>query len=313
MASNPMFAIDVFAVFHGQLWLSGWTFGPKPVEKVSIRGPGIALGEQRLMSYGHLDSHDVAHVHGPMAAKVRFNNSIAVEPAFSGNGCELLVQYSDGDAAVIGELGLPRGQRGRVILNSFLDQMKARPGGRVLEIGSRARSGIVRRHIAPEDWSYVGLDIMEGPNVDRVGDAHSLSRLFPNERFDAVMAFSVLEHLLMPWKMVIEMNAIMNEGAVGLFTTHQCWPIHDAPWNFWRFSDGAWDGLLNKSTGFEILDRNMDEPAFVVAQRVHPVTNFGTHQGGWLASNVLFRKIGPTALRWDVSVDDIVATAYPAA
>ena len=126
------------------------------------------------------------------------------------------------------------------------------------------------------------------------------------------MAFSVLEHLLMPWKVAIELNAVLNDGAIGLFTTHQCWPIHDAPWDFWRFSDRAWDGLFNKSTGFEIIETSMGEPAFIVAQRCHVVTNFGMQQAGWLASNVLFRKIGPTQLRWDVQVADVVASSYPA-
>ena len=115
----------------------------------------------------------------------------------------------------------------------------------------------------------------------------------------------------MPWKFVIELNAVMKQGAVGLFTTHQCWPVHDAPWDFWRFSDRAWSGLLNPATGFEIIEASMGEPAFVVSQRAHPITDFGRTQSGYLASNVLFRKIGETSLSWPVGLADIVQTHYP--
>ncbi len=87
--------------------------------------------------------------------------------------------------------------------------------------------------------------------------------------------------------------------------------MHDQPWDFWRFSNRAWDGLLNRMTGFEIIEAAMSEPAYVVAQRCHPVTNFGLQQSGFLASNVLFRKIGPTALEWPVSLADTISTSYP--
>ncbi len=71
--------------------------------------------------------------------------------------------------------------------------------------------------LVPKGWDYVGMDIREGANVDRVGDAHELSSVFPDQKFDGVMSFSVVEHLLMPWKVVIELNHVLNTGAVGLF------------------------------------------------------------------------------------------------
>ena len=181
----------------------------------------------------------------------------------------------------------------------------------MLEIGARARSGFVRRDWASAGWSYSGFDIVAGPNVGVVGDAHALSRHYAAEEFDAVMALSVLEHLLMPWKFVIELNRVLKPGAIGLFTTHQCWPIHDRPWDFWRFSDTAWSGLLNAATGFEIIAARMGEPAFLVAQRCSVATAFSERSAGALASFVLFRKIGPTRLEWPVELNDILDTHYP--
>ena len=152
---------------------------------------------------------------------------------------------------------------------------------------------------------------MAGPNVDVVGDAHALSGLYPAEHFEAVMAFSVLEHLLMPWKFVLELNRVLKRDAIGLFTTHQSWPLHDAPWDYWRFSDKAWAGLLNRATGFEIIDAQLGEPAHLVAQRCSPTTAFAARPSAYLASFVLFRKVGGTELEWPVDLQEVTDTRYP--
>jgi 2-polyprenyl-3-methyl-5-hydroxy-6-metoxy-1,4-benzoquinol methylase len=140
-----------------------------------------------------------------------------------------------------------------------------------------------------------------------------LSKFYPGGYFDAVIAFSVLEHLLMPWKVMIEMNRVMKQGAIGIFTTHQCWPLHDQPWDFWRFSEHSWNALLNKPLGFEILEIRMDEPAYIVAARCHPVTAFAEEPESFLSSAVIFRKVANTTLEWPVELADVTSTHYPAA
>ena len=310
-APEPLFAIDVFSVYRGRLHLQGWLIGTDPARKLTLRAPGLSQGEVLLRSYGRMASPDVAAVHGPAASHVRFDETLPITGDFVPADAELVVSGADAAPLVIRDLGAPRHQRAPLLTSAFAQMLRQTPPGRLLEVGSRARSGITRRDLAPADWHYTGLDIVAGPNVDRVGDAHELDCIFPEERFDAVMAFSVLEHLLMPWKFAIALNAVLNIGAIGCFTTHQCWPLHDAPWDFWRFSDGAWAGILNRATGFEIIETGMGEPAVVVAQRCHSVTNFGESQHGYLASNVLFRKIGPTNLTWPVSVAEVTASSYP--
>src|SRR5436190_3112289 len=82
----------------------------------------------------------------------------------------------------------------------FLEELKAMPAPRVLEIGSRARSGNTYLDFLPDGVDYVGVDVKEGPNVDVVADAHDLRAALGDERFDAVFSISVFEHLAMPWK-----------------------------------------------------------------------------------------------------------------
>lgn len=63
------------------------------------------------------------------------------------------------------------------------------PFGRVIEIGSRNINGSVRHLFDGAD--YVGLDLVDGPEVDWVGDALDYK---PDELADCVVACEVFEH-----------------------------------------------------------------------------------------------------------------------
>jgi hypothetical protein len=182
-------------------------------------------------------------------------------------------------------------------------------GSCVLEIGSRARSGITRRERFQPPLEYIGFDISPGPNVDIVGDAHHLSRLVTT-KFDAAFSISTFEHLLMPWKVVLELNKVLDEGALVFTHIHQTWPLHDAPWDFWRLSQYAWHGLYNRHTGFEIIKAMHAEPAFVSPALVFPHFR-GLDQAPWyLGSNCLARKIGSPEVAWEAEMDGIFDLAY---
>jgi hypothetical protein len=306
-----LYSIDQFSVLDGLVHLRGWAFVPGArVDSVEICFPSGA--KFAVASYGQA-SADVAAVHGADAAQVRFDEAIlANQPLIDVPSAWLVIGVEGLPPAVIKNLGAPRPHDpGEQIHNEFIGLLTKRPNGHLLEIGSRPRFGGGRKNYVPAGWSYTGLDIQAGENVDVVGDAHKLSRLFPTTRFDAVASFSVLEHLMMPWKFVVELNKVLNPGAVGFMQCHQCWPIHERPWDFWRVSDTAWASLLNRPTGFEIHRTALGEAAFVVPERLHAATNFGADAAGFLTSSVIFRKVGDTKLDWPVDIEDITDTRYP--
>ena len=103
---------------------------------------------------------------------------------------------------------------------------------------------------------------------------------------------------------------MLKPGAFGLFVTHQAWPVHDQPWDFWRYSSWAWHSILNRHTGFEILETRMAEPASLVAKVAHAGVNHGDVPC-YQSSSVLFKKIGSTSLDWPVRVSDVTSTIYP--
>lgn len=287
-----------FTVFDGQLHIAGTVETAVPVRSLALHLPG---GERLALRFTQA---------GPNT--VRFDQRIPVpgDPAELASAT-LVCQLDGGGTLCLASLGAPAHDPAHALAAQFQAMLAHSPPGALLEVGSRARSGITRREWAPPGWRYSGFDIVEGPNVDVVGDAHALSRHYEGEQFDAVMAFSVLEHLLMPWKFVLELNKVLKPGALGLFTTHQSWPMHDQPWDFWRFSDTAWTALLNPATGFEVVAARLGEPAYIVAQRCAPATAFAEQPSAYLASFVLFRKTGPTRLEWPVELADILSTDYP--
>jgi len=303
--------IDNFSVFKQVIAIRGWVLAEGgSVAALEVRPTNDV---PRRFEPEWMPSPDVVQQYGTSASNCRFDAVVQLGPEASRScGGTLWAILTNGETAEVGVLGRGSPSAAGELFDQFLNTVRTMNAPKVLEIGSRARSGITRKQLLPADTRYMGVDIVNGPNVDKVCDAHALSTALSGAQFDAVMAFSVLEHLLMPWKFVIELNKVLMPGAIGIFTTHQCWPLHDAPWDFWRFSDRAWTALLNPATGFEIISAKMSEPAYVVAADCHPITNFAPVPLGFLASNVLFRKVGTTVLEWPVEMSAITKDFYPA-
>ncbi|MFO1131814.1 MAG: methyltransferase domain-containing protein [Hyphomicrobiales bacterium] len=180
----------------------------------------------------------------------------------------------------------------------------------VLDVGGRSRSRIDRSNDFKTS-DYVVLDILPGENVDIVGDAHTLASYFPAERFDAFLSVSVFEHLMMPWTVVTQLNRVLKMSGVGLVSTHQSLGLHDMPWDFWRFSDTAWDALFNKYTGLEILERSLDFDQYLLPFIFRPSKQDAERSVGFEASAVLVKKIGPSLVEWNLRPSDISTTNYP--
>ena len=306
------YAIDTFTIAFGAIIVDGWVANvDAPVRAIRLYNGDDAVFDVAEIN---LPSPDVATAVGNHAAACRFRGRWSGQiPADLLQRGRLRVSFDDGQVLDIERPGLQalENDPARRIIHAFQALLAEQTPGSMLEIGSRARSGITRREYCPPGWTYVGCDVVEGDNVDVVADAHVLSTLFPAGHFGAAFSVSVFEHLLMPWKVAIELNAVLRDGAPCLIMTHQTWPMHDQPWDFWRFSSDAWAALFNARTGFEIIATALAEPAYIIPAYLHPVTDFAPTPQGYLSSSVLVRKIGPTTLRWDVGVEEVLSTSYP--
>lgn len=194
----------------------------------------------------------------------------------------------------------------------FWEKVAAHPTSTVLEVGSRARSGVVRKNLVPTTCSYTGMDITAGENVDVVGDAHRMSEFLPHHHFDFVFSVAVWEHLAMPWRVSLELNRVMKLGGEAMIATHQSWPGHEEPWDFFRFSNFTWDALFNEDTGFEIVKRGTGVPC-VMAPALHWSALRGSElewHYGFLCTRCVARKIGEPKVSWPVDPASVTRGTY---
>ena len=304
--------MDEYSSYFDRMRLRGWCFVPSPtIAKIEVLFPA-SPAPIALHSFG-LPSPDVALTVDPRAHHVRFDEWVPMPEAQRGRDFTLRIHLSDGE--VLETLSVAEcaraGDPAHNCWYHFLDRLGALDSGEILEIGSRARSAVTVRQLLPPKIRYVGLDILAGPNVDVVGDAHCLAAIFPKRRFLAVFARSVFEHLAMPWKVVLELNHVLTPGGLVFVTTHQTWVLHEEPWDFWRFSTHSWPCLFNQATGFEIVEVAHGEPARVHPIWDSPIVRDMPNHPAFLSSAVIARKIGETSLEWPTPDTKIVPGSYP--
>lgn len=186
----------------------------------------------------------------------------------------------------------------------------------MLEIGSRNVTGTMHRGLFEKCEEYVGFDIVAGEGVDTVGDVHQLSKSFSADRFDFIFAVSVFEHLLFPWKAVLEINKITKPEGHVFISTHPVWPEHEMPWDFWRFPHNGFHALFNKHTGFEIVSLTEGLPCNTYSLVDDSPTRFNFLGKTNQAVALVARKTGDyrsDLLKWEIDVADVVSTMYPTA
>jgi SAM-dependent methyltransferase len=305
--------IDEYCYFRGAIYLRGWAFHPQhAVREFGYQLPGQIY--KCLQGYGQESGDVVAHFGSNTAQYCRFLTAIPLANPNLALQMQLVFVLENHITVVIQNITEKAVQTDayHALSRNFFRQLQQFTEGTVAELGARARSGLSRRDIVPGHLKYIGMDILDGDNVDVVGDAHDLSHLFPSNSIDAIFSISVFEHLLMPWKVALEMNHVLKMGGLVMISTHQTWAIHDAPWDFWRFSDRAWHGLFNEFTGFEIIDTALGLPASIVAHHLSAPTLHLESQLAYLGSSVLCRKIHETSLSWAVDIAKLTQDIYPA-
>ena len=181
----------------------------------------------------------------------------------------------------------------------------------VLEIGSRivAPGSASKRPLFPDCRSYTGFDYYPDSNTDVVGDAHKLSQYFKNRKCDAIFSLSVFEHLAMPWLVAKEISKILEVGGITYHMSHFAWPLHEKPWDFWRFSDEGFKVLFPIALGFEIIKAGLFAPVRIHLDKVFPPQELLAAQPGFGVVAILARKVREVdyeRFRWDLTLEDVL-------
>lgn len=131
----------------------------------------------------------------------------------------------------------------------------------VLEVGSLDVNGSVRHLVTSRrPWSYLAVDALPGPGVDRVLDAADLVSTFGTDSFDVVLCCEMLEHAA-DWHVCVqEMVEVLRPGGVFVVTTRSPGFAYHHPPDHWRYTQAAFVEICRRS-GLELLVL-MDDPEF---------------------------------------------------
>lgn len=105
--------------------------------------------------------------------------------------------------------------------------------------------------------SYTGLDYptthkfyttQEKPDI--IADAHAIPA--KNKSYDSALMLQALEYMEDPQKVFSEISRILKRDGVLIFTSPFLYPIHDYPFDRYRFTDTQLKSML-KNEGFKII------------------------------------------------------------
>jgi hypothetical protein len=154
------------------------------------------------------------------------------------------------------------------------------------------------------------MDVSAGPNVDIVADAHTMSKTIAG-RFDYVFSISVFEHLIMPWVAACEINKLLKPGGYVFTQSHPAYPLHEEPWDFFRFSKNAWNGLFNPLTGFEVVETGYGiEAAIVPAGANNGPLQDMDKSPTYLLSACLAKKVSAPEVDWSCDPSTVYNLNY---
>lgn len=159
---------------------------------------------------------------------------------------------------------------GNALMDDFLARCQVLDQPRVLELGTK-RSIPTRstRHedFVPHAGQYLGTDLEAGVDVDIVADLHCLTKVTGEEQFDVIISCSTFEHLKYPHLAAHEVMKALKIGGVLFIQTHQSFPLHAYPFDYFRFSREALAGLFGTKMGFQIIATDYEFPVRLYTPR----------------------------------------------
>lgn len=139
--------------------------------------------------------------------------------------------------------------------------------GALLDVGCGEKPFFSYRPSAIVEW--IGLDTPGNPHAELHGFADAIPAT--DASFDTVICTQVMEHVADPSKALAEIFRVMTPGGHLLITAPQFWPVHEAPYDFYRYTPYGLKHLL-ENAGFEIVDHVVNGSGFRVAAQAFNLT-----------------------------------------
>lgn len=89
---------------------------------------------------------------------------------------------------------------------------------------------------------YIGADMRDGPGVDMVLDLHDIA--LPSNTVGTVLLLDTLEHVEYPRQAIKEIYRILKPDGIIIISSVMNFPIHDHPFDYWRYTPEGFKSLL---------------------------------------------------------------------
>lgn len=118
-------------------------------------------------------------------------------------------------------------------IGRLMIEIYASKNARILELGSMDVNGSLRQ-FAPEDSSYLGVDLELGNSVDMVVEP-GMPLPFEDGAFDLILASSVFEHDPAFWATFLDLARLLRDGGYLYINAPSNGQVHRYPEDHWRF------------------------------------------------------------------------------
>lgn len=89
---------------------------------------------------------------------------------------------------------------------------------------------------------YIGADMRKGTGVDVVLNVIKID--LPSESVGTVLLMDTIEHVEFPRKAIKEIHRILKPDGILIMSSVMNFPIHDYPFDYWRFTPEAFRSLM---------------------------------------------------------------------
>ncbi len=123
-------------------------------------------------------------------------------------------------------------------VDTYLDTQKS---ASVLDVGSYDVNGSYKQFFTGPRFTYTGLDMVSGPNVDYVLKNPYQWEEFPDAAYDVVVSGQTFEHTEFFWLTLAEMARVLRPGGYLCIIVPRCDKLHRYPVDCYRFDT---DGMI---------------------------------------------------------------------
>ena len=122
--------------------------------------------------------------------------------------------------------------------------------GRAIDLGCGYAP--FRNQLTDNVTAYDTLDLRPRIRTTYVGDVQDMY-MISQESYDSALILEVLEHVPDPFKAMREIYRILKPGAVVVLSVPHLSRIHDAPYDYYRFTSFGLQHMLSDA-GFEVME-----------------------------------------------------------